>query len=342
MTSTPSPFPTIDISPFLSPNTNPDTLTKTATALSSACAHPGFFYLTNHNLPLTLTTSVLAHARQFFLTASPVGKDRIKRRDVGTNNGDGARGYQTIGDNVTEGKRDYHEAIDWYRPVKPGEPYAASHNDTHGTHNTERHPPFQLLHGLNAWPTNPPSFRPIYEEYITLMLTLGTAVVRAMGMALGNGMEDVFVRHTRESWWVMRAIGYPPLRKPVGVKEEEDDEGVSCGAHSDYGCVTLLLADETRGALQAWVESEEDGGEGWVDVDPVEGALVVNIGDMMSRWSGGRWQATRHRVVHQGTGFRVSVPFFFEPDWHARVPGREGEGDVVYGEYLEGKVRGNF
>lgn len=151
----------------------------------------------------------------------------------------------------------------------------------------------------------------------------------------------------------MRAIGYPPL--PLGDDDGDDDDdgttttttvgkdegGVSCGAHSDYGCVTLLLADGTKGALQAWVESGGEEGR-WVDVDPVEGALVVNIGDMMSRWSGGKWKATRHRVVHRGGGYRVSVPFFFEPDWDARVPGKEGEGELIYGEYLEGKVKGNF
>lgn len=81
---------------------------------------------------------------------------------------------------------------------------------------------------------------------------------------------------------------------------------------------------------------------GWLDVDPVEGALVVNIGDMMSRWSGGRWKATRHRVVHKGEGYRVSVPFFFEPDWDARVPGNEGEGEMTYGEYPGSKVKANF
>lgn len=177
-----------------------------------------------------------------------------------------------------------------------------------------------------------------------------------MGMALGDGMEDVFVRNTRRSWWVLRAIGYPPL--PAEEEEGEDvvvdgegrkreGGGVSCGAHSDYGCVTLLLADGTRGALQAWVDDGDGDGDGdeggrWVNVEPVEGALVVNIGDMMERWSGGRWKATKHRVVHRGEGFRVSVPFFFEPDWDARVPGKAGEGEVVFGEYLEAKVRGNF
>lgn len=173
------------------------------------------------------------------------------------------------------------------------------------------------------------------------MLALGAAVVRAMGVALGRGMERTLVEATRDSWWVMRAIGYPPLPATAGAGGGEEEDGrVSCGAHTDYGCVTLLLADETRGALQVWVEGEAGGK--WIDADPLPGALVVNIGDMMERWSRGRWKSTRHRVVHRGGGYRVSVPFFFEPDFEARVPGKEGEGEVVYGEYLMQKVRNNF
>lgn len=190
------------------------------------------------------------------------------------------------------------------------------------------------------------------------MLELGMAVVRAMGMALKEeGVlqdEQTFVKETREAFWVMRAIGYPPLL----AGEEEDDVGVSCGAHTDYGCVTLLLADATKGALQVWLppatttttttvssdsraEYNDDHGR-WINVDPLEGALVVNIGDMMARWSKGRWKSTRHRVVHRGGGMRVSVPFFFEPDFGARVPGLGDGEEVVYGEYLAGKVGGNF
>lgn len=265
----------------------------------------------------------------------------------GDGDGDGARGYQVIGDNVTEGKRDWHEAIDFYRPVREGEPFEGGGGGGAGEGEGEdgskrgggREGPYGLLKGMNAWPRYPEGFREVYEEYVGRMVEVGTAVVRAMGVALGGGMEEVFVGNTRRSAWVMRAIGYPPL--PEDGTVGKDEGGVSCGAHSDYGCVTLLLADDTKGALQAWVETEGEEGR-WVDVDPMDGALVVNIGDMMSRWSGGKWKATRHRVVHKGEGYRVSVPFFFEPDWDARVPGKEGEGEVIYGEYLEGKVKGNF
>lgn len=86
--------------------------------------------------------------------------------------------------------------------------------------------------------------------------------------------------------------------------------------------------------------------------------MVVNIGAMWERWTGGLWPATLHRVIHKGETFRVSHPFFFEPGFHApckllpaavrraREEGREGElrdeGAIEYGQYLLGKVTTNF
>ena len=368
----PPTIPTIDISPFLDPNPSPVSVSHCISALNAACTSPGFFYLTNHNLPESLNSNVLSLAREFFTTSPQETKNQIARKDVGVEDGDGARGYQVIGDNITEGRRDWHEAIDFYRPILDGEPFSISpldakparidlssqsgcalsreedappskaHPPIHQKPKTCRSPPYTLIQGMNKWPSHLPSFRPVYESYITAMFTLGTAVVRALGLALGNGLDETFLRSTRRSFWVMRAIGYPPLpssspSSSISSSSASDDSSpLSCGAHTDYGFVTLLLADSTKGALEVWVDGE------WVKADPVPGALVVNIGDMMERWSRGRWKSTRHRVVHRGKGYRVSVPFFFEPEWEARVPGKEGEGEMIYGEYLMGKVRGNF
>ena len=298
---------------------------------------------------------------------------------MGKGIGDGARGYQVVGDNVTEGKRDWHEAIDWYRPITSDEGVFDGADEQsevfsrlereegqklspgHGQPKySTRQPPYALLHGLNIWPSRPIAFRSVYETYIKAMLDLGTTVVRAMGWALELEDPETFVQATRESFWVMRAIGYPPLPSATttttttterpstsesGASDSgsDGDGGVSCGAHTDYGCLTLLLADDTKGALQ--VQSRQNPNE-WINADPISGAFVVNIGDMMELWTGGRWQSTRHRVVHRGEGMRVSVPFFFEPDFEARVgnllEGKEKVGEVVYGEHLRRKVGGNF
>ncbi|MCJ1397439.1 hypothetical protein MMC11_000632 [Xylographa trunciseda] len=378
-TSTPS-LPLIDISPFLSPSSPTSALTACATSLSTACTTHGFFYLTHHNLPPALTARVLSLARTFFTTATPLEKRLITRQAPGHGYGDGARGYQPPSSNLTAGKRDAHEAIDWYRPiVLPAEAHGLTGKELtflriYGAYGLERlrqrggadgplldaqgrplvlskeergrTPPFALLRGVNLWPDRPSEFRDVYEVYVREMLALGEVVLRAMGWALGLGEREFFVEKSRESFWVMRAIGYPPLPKEEG---DGGEGGISCGEHTDYGCLTLLLADETRGALQVQARGK---GERWIAADPVEGALVVNIGDMMERWTNGLWRSTRHRVVHRGDGYRVSVPFFVEPDFEARVSpleecvarsgGMERWGEVVYGEHLLGKVGGNF
>ena len=362
-------LPLIDISPFILPATTIESRTNCTKLLFQACLHHGFFYVFNHGVPTSLTDRVLALARSFFTEYTDTEKLLIKRQDVGKGIGDGARGYQVIGDNVTQGKRDWHEAVDWYRPIVSGEAITGHELKTGQTSRSNgiqcemesvRLPPYTLLHGINPWPDRPTEFQEVYRIYIEKMLKLGAAVVHAMGYALELQDPETFVTATRESFWVMRAIGYPPLpfkdATTNGASEshhetqtEMNEEGISCGAHTDYGCLTLLLADNTIGALQ--VQSRTNP-ETWINADPVEGAFVVNIGDMMERWTNGLWKSTLHRVVHRGDGFRVSVPFFFEPDFHAvvrpleecvkRTGGNERWGPIQYGEHLIGKVGGNF
>jgi isopenicillin N synthase-like dioxygenase len=320
------------------------------TELYQACRDHGFFYLTDHGIPTAALDEVLDLARQFFIDATPEQKSAVQRKGV-EEGGDGARGYQRIGENVTKGARDWHEAVDFYREWEDG---------GEGSRETNGGSQHELLEGPNLWPDHPPELHGTYQEYIESVKEIATKVVRAMGEALGlEGAEkDTFVKATRDSFWVMRMIGYPPL-------QDGATEGVSCGEHTgtlhhkvnercirliksaDYGCVTLLLSDSTPNALQVQLK---DGS--WLTANPIPGAFVINIGDMIERWTNGEWKSTNHRVVHQGSNFRVSVPFFFEPDFDATVKPLEtcikrtgGEArfdEVVYGDHLLGKIRGNF
>jgi isopenicillin N synthase-like dioxygenase len=293
-----------------------------AVDLYSACKDVGFFYLTDHGIPQPFLDSVIAQSRQFFLEASAEDKSRIRRLGV-DDGGDGARGYQVVGENVTKGARDWHEGVDFYKEW-------GADTETSG-----------LLRGSNLWPSHPPELKSTLEAYIEKCQEVGTRLVRAMGEALGEG--DVFVNATRNSFWVMRMIGYPPL-----ADDAEKTGGVSCGEHTDYGCVTLLLADSTPDALQ--VQSHD--GTSWVSANPIPGAFVVNIGDMIERWTNGEWKSTNHRVIHRANNYRVSVPFFFEPDFDAvveplpkcleRTGGKAKYEKVVYGEHLVGKASSNF
>ncbi|KAI5817785.1 hypothetical protein BZA77DRAFT_25956 [Pyronema omphalodes] len=330
MTARPS-LPIISLAPFLHPPSHPDATRESklraATLLHKACSTHGFFYLSHHGIPSSLCNLVLDHARRFFLSTSPASKSAIARRDPEAG-GDGARGYQKLGENLTKNSSDYHEAIDFYRLVAL-EPFSSGGG-------------YKLLRGPNLWPEDADNtgFKQAFEEYWSRMLELGDKVMIAMAWALGyEDDEEVILRHTKEAFWVARVIGYPPL--PKGA------EGKSCGEHTDYGCTTFLLADQTKGALQV---QAPDGG--WLDADPVDGAMVVNIGDMMQVWTNGLWKSTVHRVVHKGDNYRVSVPFFYEPDWEARVKplercikasgGHRKFEETIYKEHIMGKVAGNF
>lgn len=328
-------LPIIDISPFLSNKASPALRSECASRLSSACRDVGFFYLVGHSIPSSTTDSILSLSRKFFLETPDSGKAQIQRRQPNDDYGDGARGYQCLGENVSAGKRDFQEAIDFYREEAEC---------------LQQGPPYELLKGRNLWPESPRELETALKDYVEQIKVVATAVVRAMGTALDLGeYEEVFVEATRKSFWVMRMIGYPPLPKTNGEAHLDGsiDSDQSCGAHTDYGCVTLLLADDTKGALQV---RAKDGT--WINADPISGAFVVNIGDMMERWTNGLWRSTEHRVIHRGDNYRVSVPFFFEPNWDAkaaplqkcveRTGGKKKYDEVCFGDHLTAKVRGNF
>lgn len=172
-----------------------------------ACKEVGFFYLTDHGIPSAFLNEILRLSRQFFLEAPEAEKTKIQRKSV-KEGGDGARGYQVLNENVTKGKRDYHEAVDFYRDWD-------DHLDREIRGTTVSNtimdglPPHKFLRGPNLWPGYPSSLKEMLQEYMEVCQKVGTAVVKAMGAALGEG--DVFVNATRNSFWVMRMIGYPPL-----------------------------------------------------------------------------------------------------------------------------------
>ena len=198
-----SSLPIIDISPFLDPVSTQTSKLETAKSLDDACRRVGFFYLKGHNIPASEFEQILALARSFFALPSSE-KEIIKLKPAGVDDGDGARGYQVVGENVTKGKRDWHEGLDLYRPVP-----------TKG-------PPYELIMGENKWPKG--NFREAYESYIDKLLLLGVVVMRAIALGLGE-REDYFEDLINRSFWVLRTIGYPPLYS-------NDEGGISCGEHT--------------------------------------------------------------------------------------------------------------
>ncbi|KAJ7134614.1 Clavaminate synthase-like protein [Mycena epipterygia] len=333
-------LPIIDIAPYLKSDRPVDIAARKATseALHSACLNFGFFYLTISEFVDPAIPEELATLAREFFSLPQAEKDKLS-----LSNQDNARGYARLKENVTNGKADNHEGIDFYRPVE----------------NPDKSKP---LWGENQFP-DVPGFKDKYEAWVDKMKALGLIVMEAMAIGLGMTPDEWQDLRSQvdDSFWVMRAIGYPPL--------PEDSDGFSCGAHKDYGCLTFLHADPTPSALQVFLRQTggstvpdttglpvEQGAEDgvWINADPIPGCCVCNIGEMWEIWSNGLYKSTLHRVVHRSTNYRISVPFFFEPNFDAHVkplaaakriqgPGSVPEKQpVVYGEFLMAKVGNNF
>jgi isopenicillin N synthase-like dioxygenase len=108
---------------------------------------------------------------------------------------------------------------------------------------------------------------------------------------------------------ILRLLRYPPNPRAAAMTDGQ----LGCGAHSDYGYLTILAQDEVGG-----LQVQNRAGK-WIDARPVPGAYVCNIGDMMAQWTNDRFAATQHRVISSPDRERYSIPFFFHPDFDTEV-----------------------
>jgi len=325
-------IPIIDLSPYL----NGTDKNKVVDEIYYACKNVGFFYIIGHGVPDELVTGVHQKAKEFF--DLPFDKKKVLSIQPGT-----IRGYQNLGQNITKNKRDWHEGLDYYIELTPDQLSQTTHveefevSQNQDPNANRRQVLNNLLRGNNPWPDSPSDFRSTFETYIQHLLRLGAAIMSCIALGL-KLPEDYFSSQNLISnpFWVFRIIGYPPLQ---GATMEE--VGVSCGEHTDYGCLTMVNQDGTKDALQILTKEGE-----WISANPVPGAFVMNIGDMMTVWTGGEFKSTLHRVVHKGTGYRTSIPFFYEPNFEAKVNPmcgvKEAFTEVVYGRHLLNKVASNF
>lgn len=291
--------------------------------LHSAAHDVGFFQLVGHGVTRAETEALLTAMRAFF--ALPEA-DRLALDNVGSPH---FRGYTRTGDERTGGARDWRDQLDIgaERPARvpgPGEP------------------PYWWLQGPNQWPDALPGLRTAALAWIDKLSGVAHRLLRELLTAIGApaGFYDpVFGDHAHPH---LKLVRYPG--------SADDGTGQGVGAHKDYGFLTLLLQD-TVGGLQV---QREDGR--FHDVPPIEGAFVVNLGELLEVATNGYLLATNHRVVSPpGATERFSVPFFYNPRLDARIeplpfphaakaPGVTTDpANPLYAEYgyneLKGKLR---
>ncbi|KAK3019053.1 hypothetical protein RJ639_004340 [Escallonia herrerae] len=308
-----------DISPLLAkwddPNMAEDKgVAEVVRQLDQACREAGFFYVISltissasfsirqcivikqkgHGIPDSLVKEVRSVTHKFF-DLPYEEKTKIKLSAA-----TGYRGYQWVGENITKGIPDMHEAIDCYREVKQGM-YGAFSNP---------------LEGCNEWPTNPPNFRHLMELYISLCTDLSRKIMRGIALALGGSVDELEGKRAGDPFWVFRIIGYPGL----SCGQDMSNSDIGCGAHTDYGLLTLVNQDDDITALQIL--------------------------------SNGLYESTLHRVINKSPKYRVCVAYFYEPNFNAAIEpldicvensgGTKKFEAAVYGEHLVSKILTNF
>ncbi|CAL8466051.1 g5587 [Coccomyxa elongata] len=334
-------LPVVDIAALVKDDKESAAQLRAAKDLHAACRDVGFFYAVSHGVPASITDGVLLEARQWFNLPAHV------KQEISLGPETCYRGYQQLGSNVTrfDGgfQRDHHEAIDLYKEE--------SDRDA------------SPLHGRNQWPVQRPSFDTSLQQYADACLGVGQAIMR--GIALGLGLPGDYFESpegggttAESSYWVMRAIHYPPLSQGEGQLGQAASQAVagaeverhvqlSCGEHTDYGLLTLVNQEPHIPALQV----KNAAGE-WITAAPIPGSFVCNIGDMLKVYTNGLYEPTAHRVINADPSrSRVSIPFFYEPAFEAQVApipalvpagSAPNFGSVRYGTHLENKVLNNF
>lgn len=162
------------------------------------------------------------------------------------------------------------------------------------------------------WP-DLPGFRTAWEAYYAEMESLAQRVMRVFAAAL-ELPEQFFDQYIDHPISALRALHYPATR------DAPQDRQQRAGAHTDYGSLTILLPQPGSQGLQV---QSHDGH--WVDVPAPQGAFVINIGDLMARWTADRWVSTLHRVVAKpDQPARLSLAFFHQPNWDAEIVPLDG------------------
>jgi isopenicillin N synthase-like dioxygenase len=257
-------------------------------ALLAACLDKGFFYMQGHAVPEHLSQSVF-HQSEAFFALPEAEKNAIALSQSLCN-----RGYEPLRAQTLE----IGQPPDLKEGFYSGREIPAS---------DARVLAGKFNHGPNQWPATLPGFRPVMEEYHGVMVALGRLVMGGIALAL-DLQEDAFSGFCKDELATLRLLHYPP--QPANPAPGEK----GCGAHTDFGTLTFLAQDDC-GGLQVWDEEA-----GWIHADPVADSYVVNLGDMMARWSNGRFRSTLHRVINTSGRQRYSVPFFYlgNPDYPIR------------------------
>jgi isopenicillin N synthase-like dioxygenase len=290
--------PIIDIGPYW--NGGEAGKRAVAAAVDRACRDIGFLVISGHGIAPEMVDETYAVARPFF-DLPLAEKLRVVQPAANV-----SRGYTPLGSEAVARSRDASAAaadlnetliigpLDAVDPAYATAPAAGQH------------------FAANLWPERPAELRAVLTGYYRAMAELAHTLMRIFALGLGldeSFFDDKIDRHISR----LRIRNYPTqtTRPLVGQ--------LRAGAHSDYGSLTILATEDKPGGLQVCNATGS-----WVDVPAIPGCFIVNLGDLMARWTNDAWVSTLHRVVNPPEGAgpesrRMSLVFFHNPNYDAPV-----------------------
>ncbi|KAH8895662.1 Clavaminate synthase-like protein [Thozetella sp. PMI_491] len=247
--------------------------------------------IVGHGVPQAQSEAVMKSSKKFFALPQEL-KDQVSK-DKNTWN----RGYEMLRSQILE------EGT--LPELKEGFYIGDDISETHPYFVNKR-----LNSGPNQWPVGMDSeldeFKSASMDYYRSVLKLASDLLRVLALSL-DLEESYFIKFMEGAVATMRLLHYPSQPKDA---DEKLSRGI--GAHTDFGAITILLQDDVDG-LQVWNSKTSD----WIDVEPTKGAFVVNLGNLMQRWTNEKYKSNVHRVINKSGKERYSIPVFISgnPDY---------------------------
>ncbi|MBY3165689.1 isopenicillin N synthase family oxygenase [Rhizobium laguerreae] len=302
--------PVIDLAPLIAGQD----ISEVVESLRRACKDTAFFYVKNHGVEPGVIRDVFAASREFF--EAPIDERlQITRNKYN-------RGYIPMGATQLPGKApDLKDSFDLGIDLPLDDPAVVA-----GV-------PF---HGPNQWPADP-EFKLRVERYFSEVQALGMKMLRVFALAL-DLEEEYFVRLYEKPVISMRLLHYP---QPLLSDREIE---VGSGVHTDYGVFTVLYQDPAGG-----LELQKPDGE-WIAAPFIDDTFVINLGDLMARWTNDVFRSNPHRVVNRTGRERFSIAAFLNPTYSTVVSClptcQSSDNPARYeaigaGEYVMNKIKAN-
>lgn len=291
-------IPTIDLGAFFAGDAG--TRQSLAGEADAAGRHLGFLRVRDPELPTDLAERSVATARRFF--ALPLAE----KQRVGPAGPECFNGYWGLESELSGalfGARAHFDLKEKFKISRPDD--TGAYDPTH--------PQIGWAYQPNRWPT--PEFEASFVAFYRAMGAVSLRVMRLMAVALDmpeDWFADKLDRHESTASW----IHYPPLI------ETPADGQFRASAHRDIGSITLLIEARAPDLAAGGLEIQDDHGL-WHAVSYEPGTVMVNVGDLLRRWTNNRWTSALHRVVNpQGDAAklgRISLAFFQKPNFHATL-----------------------